>query len=98
MPWPRKPAAFLRYLTGPLERREDAAEKAYWKLSEQGEDVSRMEIPGYPATFYHDVRLGYADVVDRYERSLQELGPRRWLFDTSDFLIKRFRGHSQKGP
>jgi hypothetical protein len=69
-----------------------AAEKAYWKLSELGEDVSRMEIPGYPETFYRDVRSGYADVVNRYERALEELRPRKWLFDADYFLVKRVRG------
>jgi hypothetical protein len=73
-----------------------AAEKAYWKLSELGEDVSQMEIPGYPASFYHDVRSGYAEVVNRYEKALQELRPRKWLFDADDLLTKKVRDALQK--
>jgi hypothetical protein len=55
-----------------------------------------MEIPGYPASFYYDVRSGYAEVVTRYEKALQELRPRKWLFDADDLLTKKVRDALQK--
>jgi hypothetical protein len=63
--------------------RHYATEKAYWHLTKSGEDVSNVQVPGYPPTFYHDVRSGYAEVTARYEDALQELRERRWFFGST---------------
>lgn len=57
-----------------------STERAYWTLTELGKDVSRVTVPGYPSSFYYDVRKGYSDVIARYEDTLKELRERRCLF------------------
>jgi hypothetical protein len=70
------PSSFAHYF------RHYASEKAYWQLVHAGKDVRHMEVPEFPAEFYHDVRRGYQVVLDRYEQGLEEMRhPRlRWLF------------------
>jgi hypothetical protein len=68
------PDSFAEYF------RHYATEKAFWSLTKSGKDVSNVQVPAYPSTFYYDVRRGYADVVARYEDTLEELRERRWFF------------------
>jgi hypothetical protein len=67
------PASFRQYF------QHYATEMAYWKLRDDGEDVSGMHIPPFPSEFYHDVRSGHATVTERYDRALRELRERRSL-------------------